>query len=61
MVRRPVAGLWRVAAGGVDVKLADWARLYQELLGELARPVSDPGVSGETMRVQLQALLLSIV
>jgi hypothetical protein len=28
MVRRRVADLWRLAAAGVDAKLADWARLY---------------------------------
>ena len=57
MVRRRVADLWRIAAVGVDVKLTDWARLYQELLGELARLVSDPGVSSETMREQLLSLI----
>ncbi len=57
MVRRRVADLWRIAAVGVDAKLTDWARLYQELLGELARLVSDPGVSSETMREQLLSLI----
>ncbi len=57
MVRRRVADLWRIAAAGVDAKLTDCARLYQELLGELARLASDPGVSSETMREQLLSLI----
>jgi hypothetical protein len=36
MVRRRVADLWRTAAVGVDAQLTDWARLYQESLGEIA-------------------------
>jgi hypothetical protein len=42
MVRRRVADLWRTAAVGVDAQLTDWARLYQELLGELASLVGNP-------------------
>ena len=57
MVRRRVADLWRMAAVGVDAKLTDWARLYQELLGELARLVSDSEVSNEAMREQLLSLI----
>jgi hypothetical protein len=36
MVRRRVADLWRIAAAGVDAKLADWARLYHQGSGGAA-------------------------
>lgn len=49
--------MWRMVAVGVDAKLTDWARLYQELLGELARLVSDSEVSNEAMREQLLSLI----
>ena len=57
MVRRRVADLWRIAAAGVDAKLADWARLHQELLGELGSLASDAALSSEALREQLVALL----
>jgi hypothetical protein len=57
MVRRRVADLWRIAAAGVDAKLADWARLYQELLGELGSLASDAALSSDALREQLVALL----
>jgi hypothetical protein len=57
MVRRRVADLWRIAAVGVDAKLADWARLYQELLGELGSLASDAALSSDALREQLVALL----
>jgi hypothetical protein len=57
MVRRRVADLWRTVAVGVDAKLADWARLYQELLGELGSLAGNPSLSSEAMREQLLALL----
>jgi hypothetical protein len=57
MVRRRVADLWRVAAAGVDAKLADWAPLYQELLGELGLLASDAELSSDALREQLAALL----
>jgi hypothetical protein len=57
MVRRRVADLWRIAAAGVDAKLADWARLHQELLGELGSLASDAALSSDAVRGQLVALL----
>jgi hypothetical protein len=57
MVRRRVADLWRIAAAGVDAKLADWARLYQELLGELGSLASDAALSSHALREQLITLL----
>jgi len=57
MVRRRVADLWRIAAVGVDAKLADWARLYQELLGELGSLAGDTELSSDALREQLVALL----
>ena len=57
MVRRRAADLWRVAAAGVDAKLADVARLYQELLGELGSLAGDTALSSEALREQLVALL----
>jgi len=57
MVRRRVADLWRTTAGGVDAKLSDSARLYQELLGELGSLAGDPELSSDALREQLVALL----
>ena len=57
MVRRRVADLWRIAAAGVDAKLADWGRLYQELLGELGSLASNAALSSDALREQLVALL----
>jgi hypothetical protein len=57
MMRRRVADLWRIAAAGVDAKLADWARLYQELLSELGSLASDAALSSDALREQLIALL----
>jgi hypothetical protein len=57
MVRRRVADLWRMAAAGVDAKLADWSLLYQELLGELGSLASDAALSNDALREQLVALL----
>jgi hypothetical protein len=57
MVRRRVAELWRTATTGADATLTDWARLYQELLGELNALLSDPALSSDAVREQLTALL----
>jgi hypothetical protein len=57
MVRRRVADLWRTAAVGVDAQLTDWARLYQELLGELASLVGNPELSSDAVRERLCTLL----
>ena len=56
MVRRRVVDLWRTVAVGVDAKLTDWARLYQELLGELGSLASNSSLSSEAMRGHLLAL-----
>jgi hypothetical protein len=53
---RRVADLWRIAAAGVDAKLADWADLYQ-LLGELGSLASDAALSSGALREQLVAFL----
>ncbi len=42
---------WRLA------QLTDWARLYQELLGELGRLANDPAISSEQVRAQLLELI----
>lgn len=57
MVRRRVADLWRTVAVEVDARWSDWARLYQELLGELGSLAANPSLSSEAMREQLLALL----
>jgi hypothetical protein len=57
MVRRRVADLWRSAAVGVDAQLTDWARLYQELLGELGSLAGDSELSSDALRERLCALL----
>ena len=57
MVRRRVADLWRTVAVEVDAKWSDWARLYQELLGDLGSLASNPSLSSEAIRDRLLALL----
>jgi TnpA family transposase len=57
MVRRRVADLGGTAAAGVDAKLADWARLYQQLLDELGSLAANPSLSSDAVRGQLLALL----
>ncbi len=45
-----VADLWCTAAVGVDAPLTDWARLYRELLGELAALVGNPELASDAVR-----------
>jgi hypothetical protein len=57
MVRRRVADLWRKAADEADAQRVDYARLYQQLLGEVSALAGDGTLSAAELQQKLNTVL----
>jgi hypothetical protein len=57
MVRRRVADLWRRAAEEADARKVDYARLYQQLLGEVSALAGDGTLSAAELQQKLNTVL----
>ena len=57
MVRRRVADLWRRAADEADAQRVDYARLYQQLLGEVSALAGDGTLSAAELQQKLNTVL----
>ncbi len=57
MVRRRVAELWRIAGTGIETQANDWARLYQDLMREVARVATTPDVEVSALQAELRRIV----
>jgi TnpA family transposase len=57
MVRRRVADLWRKAVDEADAQRVDYARLYQQLLGEVSALAGDGTLSAAELQQKLNTVL----